>query len=71
MIINMGTPLQQYVVPFAKNYPIISCTQHNLEFQVLVKTKIILTYFMQILSLHNAEQLQCPLKLRAHLVCSI
>lgn len=64
----MGTPLQQCVVPYAKNYPIFSCTQHNLESQVLVKTKIILTYFMLIHTLHNAEQLQCPLKLRAHLL---
>lgn len=52
----MGTPVQQYVVPYSKNYPIISCTQHNLELQVLVKTKIILTYFMLIHPLHNAEQ---------------
>lgn len=61
MIINMGTPLQ-HVVPYAKNHPAISCTQQNLELQVLMKTKIILTYFMLIHTLHNAEQLQCPLK---------
>lgn len=62
MIINMGTPLQQHVFLYAKNYPIISCTQQNLELQGLRKTKIILTYFMLIHTLYSAEQLQCPLK---------
>lgn len=66
---NRGTPVHQYVVPCSKNYTVISCSQQNLELQVLVKTKIILTYFMVIHTLHNAGQLQCPLKLRAQLLC--